>query len=76
VRTTTIKFGGKRILVTGIRFAIAKAFLAKDARVVIAGRRSTAVEELRETGGGVTGSPRMSARRRGALRPCIVRSLS
>jgi NAD(P)-dependent dehydrogenase (short-subunit alcohol dehydrogenase family) len=41
--------------------------LAKGARVVIAGRRSTAVEELRKTGGGVTGSPRMSARRRGAL---------
>jgi uncharacterized oxidoreductase len=29
--------------------------LAKGARVVIAGRRSTAVEELRKTGGGVTG---------------------
>jgi short-subunit dehydrogenase len=60
---TTMKLEGKRVLVTGgssgIGFAIAKALLAKDARVAITGRRlavvSAATEELRKTGGAVTG---------------------
>jgi uncharacterized oxidoreductase len=58
-----MKLDGKRALVTGgssgIGFAIAKALLAKGARVAITGRRasvvSSAVEELRKAGGGVIG---------------------
>jgi len=60
-----MKLQGKRVLVTGgssgIGFAIAKALLARGARIAITGRRSAivsaAVEELRKTGGGgsVTG---------------------
>jgi uncharacterized oxidoreductase len=58
-----MKLDGKRVLVTGgssgIGFAIAKALLAKSARVAITGRRSaavsSAVEELRKNGGTVAG---------------------
>jgi len=58
-----MKLHGKRVLVTGgssgIGFAIAKALLAKGAKVAITGRRSSvvssAVEELRKNGGTVTG---------------------
>ncbi len=58
-----MKLDGKRALVTGgssgIGFEIAKALLAKGAMVAITGRRasvvSTAVEELRKSGGTVVG---------------------
>jgi uncharacterized oxidoreductase len=58
-----MKLKGKRILITGgssgIGLAIAHAVLAKDAKVVITGRRaavvSAAVEELRKAGGSVIG---------------------
>jgi short-subunit dehydrogenase len=58
-----MKLNGKRALVTGgssgIGFEIARALLAKGAKVAITGRRasvvSAAVEELRKTGGTVTG---------------------
>ncbi len=78
-----MKLDGKQVLVTGgsiggIGFDIARTLLAKGAKVAITGRRasvvSAAVEELRETEG-TPGSPRMSVRRRGAPRPCRVRSV-
>jgi uncharacterized oxidoreductase len=58
-----MKLEGKRVLVTGgssgIGFAIARALLAKGAKVAITGRRaaviSAAVDELRRAGGSVTG---------------------
>jgi NAD(P)-dependent dehydrogenase (short-subunit alcohol dehydrogenase family) len=58
-----MKFEGKRVLITGgssgIGFAIARALLAKVARVAISGRRaafvSAAVDELGKAGGSVTG---------------------
>jgi uncharacterized oxidoreductase len=58
-----MKLSGKRILITGgssgIGFAIARALLAKGAKVVITGRRaaavSSAVDELRKTGRTVFG---------------------
>jgi len=58
-----VKLDGKRVLVTGgssgIGFAIARALLAKGAKVAITGRRSaivsSAVEELRKAGGSVSG---------------------
>ncbi len=58
-----MRLDGKRVLVTGgssgIGFEIAKALLAKGAKVAITGRRasvvSSAVEELRKNGGAVSG---------------------
>ena len=58
-----MKLDGKRALVTGgssgIGFEIAKSLLAKGAKVAITGRRASvvsfAVEELRKSGGAVTG---------------------
>jgi short-subunit dehydrogenase len=58
-----MKLEGKRVLITGgssgIGFAIARALLAKGARVAISGRRaafvSAAVDELGKAGGSVTG---------------------
>ncbi len=58
-----MKLDGKRALVTGgssgIGFEIAKALLAKGVKVAITGRRtvvlSSAVEDLRKSGGVVTG---------------------
>jgi uncharacterized oxidoreductase len=58
-----MKLQGKRVVVTdgssGIGFATAQALLSKGARVAITGRRlavvSAATEELRKTGGAVTG---------------------
>ena len=58
-----MKLAGKRVLITrgssGIGFAIARALLAKGARVAISGRRaafvSAAVDELGKAGGSVTG---------------------
>jgi NAD(P)-dependent dehydrogenase (short-subunit alcohol dehydrogenase family) len=58
-----MKLAEKRVLITGgssgIGFAIAKAILAKGARVAITGRRSAvvaaAVDELRKAGGSVAG---------------------
>lgn len=54
---------GKRVLITGgssgIGFAIARALLARDAKVAITGRRaavvSDAAKELRKAGGSITG---------------------
>ncbi|QFR33773.1 SDR family oxidoreductase [Ancylobacter sp. TS-1] len=58
-----MNLANKRILITGgssgIGLALARAFLARGARVVVTGRRpdvlATAVAELRETGGDVLG---------------------
>ena len=58
-----MKLDGKRVLVTGgssgIGFEIAKALIAKGAKVAITGRRASvvtsAVEELRKNAGAVTG---------------------
>jgi NAD(P)-dependent dehydrogenase (short-subunit alcohol dehydrogenase family) len=58
-----MKLEGKRVLITGgstgIGFAIARALLAKGARVAISGRRaafvSAAVDELGKAGESVTG---------------------
>jgi uncharacterized oxidoreductase len=63
IRKANMKLSGKRILITGgssgIGFAIARALLAKEAKVVITGRRaaavSSAVDELRKTGRTVFG---------------------
>jgi hypothetical protein len=58
-----MKLEGKRVLITGgssgIGLAIARALLAKGARIAISGRRaafvSAAVDELGKAGGSVTG---------------------